>query len=136
MYHALKDKVKDFHHKQPERFTNLIAGIKSGKEFTANKPSAETFSPLAAASTKEVNRYSPSGMQSIKYDLINPSKAELTASQYSNLYSGNIKLNKSNMISTFMEKSNPTQPHVSELYSKALQRDSNIFRKRGGEQTD
>lgn len=71
-------------------------------------------------------------MQSIKYDLINPSKVEKTASQYAELYnSEKIKLNKSNLVSAYVEKSNPTQPHINEAYNKALQRDANIFRKRG-----
>lgn len=126
--------MKNYHHKEPAQFSNLVAGIKSGKEFTANKPSENTFSPLprevnAAGSSKRV---SPSGMQSIKYDLINPSKVEKTASQYAELYNSNkIKLNKSNLVSGYKEKANPTQPHVNEAYNKALQRDSNIFRKRG-----
>lgn len=60
-------------------------------------------------------------MQSIKYDLINPSKVEKTASQYSELYnSSKIKLNKTNTVSAYVEKANPTQPHISEAYTKAI----------------
>jgi hypothetical protein len=71
-------------------------------------------------------------LQSIKYDLINPSKVEKSASQYSDLYhSGKIMLSKMNNISAYMEKANPTQPHINENYNRALAKDANIFRKRG-----
>lgn len=73
------------------------------------------------------------GMQSVKYDILNPAKTEKYATQYSEMLSGKIVLNKNNPISGYVGKAQITQVHQSESYKTAFEKDSSIFRKRNHE---
>ena len=105
LYQALKDKTKSYYQKVHMTLDDPVKG------YTANKASDH----FRIAHDRPINDkfmgYSPSGMQSVKYDILNPSKAEKSASTYSDLYRGTILLNKNTPISGYVDKANINQVH-------------------------
>jgi hypothetical protein len=98
LYNALKDKKKQLHQRPAPILDNPV------KEFTANRGSDQFRIAHDKPFYDTFKGHSPSGMQSVKYDILNPAKTDKYASQYSDLLSGKIVLNKSNPVSGYVDK--------------------------------
>jgi len=105
LYHALKDKKKQFHQRGAPSLDNPV------KDFTANRASDQFRIAHDKPIYDSFKGHSPVGMQSVKYDILNPAKTEKYASQYSDMLSGKIVLNKNNPVSGYIEKAQINQVH-------------------------